>query len=550
MTVIKEKYKEIANKKRLERDSKWNLDWLIPESNLPSREIKDVLNFIDSHSFLTPLEIEITNSSAIEIVTNIQKQKWKSLQVTLAFCHRASISHQLCNNLSEIFFDKAIETAKELDDYQLKNNGKTIGPLHGLPVSLKDNFNVKGQATTLGMVNFCFNPEKFEEDSVLVSMLRNLGAILYVKTNVPVAMMLPETKNHIWGVTLNPMNRLLSAGGSSGGEASLIKLKGSPLGIGSDIGGSIRIPSSFQNLYSLKPSFGRFPTFGTRSGLPGLESVNSVNGPIGNNLQDLKFFCESIINSEPWNYDPKIVELPWRNIKLPEKLNLAVLIDDGIIQPTPPIRRGMELVINKLKTAGHDIIEWEPINHYRLSTLITEFFTSDGGKHVLNETLEVNEPLFPYMSNYGNSKDLPVSKLWKLQNERTILIKQVLDNWIQTSKKTKNGKPIDAIIMPVTPFAGNPIDKFYNYVGYTSPFNLCDFSTGTFPVSRVDSNIDKKDLSRNEYYNDTDFNISQDYDPIESHGGGVSLQLICRRFQEEKVLKILEVLEKLIDYKD
>ncbi|KAI5956876.1 hypothetical protein KGF54_000494 [Candida jiufengensis] len=549
MTVIKEKYKELANKKRLERDSKWNLDWITSDEKLPAKEIKDVINYIDSNKLLNELELEITNSTAIEITQNIKNQKWTSLQVTLAFCHRASIAHQLCNNLTEIFFDEAIQTAKNLDQYQLDNNGGTIGPFHGLPISLKDNFNIKGQSTTLGMVNFCFNPPKFEQDSVLVSLLRDLGAVLYVKTNVPVAMMMPETTNHIWGTTLNPMNKLLSAGGSSGGEASLIKLKGSPLGIGSDIGGSIRIPSSFQNLYSLKPSFGRFPTFGSRSGLPGLESVNSVNGPISNNLRDLKFYCESILNSEPWNYDPKVVELPWRNVELPKKLNIAVLIDDGHIKPTPPIRRGMDIVISKLKSQGHDIIEWEPINHYRLSTLITEFFTSDGGKHVLKETLKVGEPLFPYMENYGNSKNIQVSKLWKLQDERSILVKQVLDNWLSTSTKTQNGKPIDAIIMPVTPFAGNPIDKFYNYVGYTSPFNLCDFATGTFPVTRVDSSIDLPDAPR-QYYNEIDCKISNDYNPEESHGGGVSLQLICRRFQEEKVLEILEVLKKLIDYKD
>ena len=97
-----------------------------------------------------------------------------------------------------------------------------------------------------------------------------------MKTNVPVAMMM-QTTNHVWGSTVNPMNRLLSCGGSLGGES--LELKGSPIGIGLDIGGSIRIPHlsktcMLSNLHSV--DF----TFGTRSGLPGLESVNSVNGPM------------------------------------------------------------------------------------------------------------------------------------------------------------------------------------------------------------------------------------------------------------------------------
>ena len=112
MTVIKPIYKDIALKKRSARDAKFNPDWLIPESELPSSDVKDILSWISKGNFLTPHELEITESNAIEIVTNIKQQKWSSLQVTKAFCHRASIAHQLTNCLTEIFFDEAIETAK------------------------------------------------------------------------------------------------------------------------------------------------------------------------------------------------------------------------------------------------------------------------------------------------------------------------------------------------------------------------------------------------------------------------------------------------------
>jgi amidase len=79
-------------------------------------------------------------------------------------------------------------------------------------------------------------------------------------------------------IQINPYNRLLSPGGSSGGEAALLALRGSFIGVGTDIGGSVRIPGTFTNLYSLRPTFGRFPTFGSKSALAGQESVNSVNG--------------------------------------------------------------------------------------------------------------------------------------------------------------------------------------------------------------------------------------------------------------------------------
>ena len=158
--------------------------------------------------------------------------------------------------------------------------------LHGLPVSIKDLFNVKGHDSTLGFVKWANSPHT--KESELVTILRGLGAVLYCKTNVPTAMMMAETFNNLWRRTVlffsnsansdNPYNRLLSPGGSSGGESALLALNGSFIGIGTDIGGSIHIPGAFTNLYSLRPTFGRFPTYGTTTALAGQEAINSVNG--------------------------------------------------------------------------------------------------------------------------------------------------------------------------------------------------------------------------------------------------------------------------------
>ena len=112
---------------------------MIPQHELPDDEVTDVLNWIKKTNHLTPEEISITESKAVDIVNNIKSQTWTSLEVTLAFCHRASIAHQLTNCLTEIFFDEAIKRAKELDHYQLVSpgGGKLAGPFHGLPISLK-----------------------------------------------------------------------------------------------------------------------------------------------------------------------------------------------------------------------------------------------------------------------------------------------------------------------------------------------------------------------------------------------------------------------------
>lgn len=123
--------------------------------------------------------------------------------------------------------------AKARDEHFAKT-GKPIGPLHGLPVSLKDNFNLKGLDATLGFASHV--GDAAQDDSALAKLIEDAGAVFYVKTNVPTAMMIAETINNVFGRTLNPLNRKLTPGGSSGGESALIVFKGSPLGVGSDIG--------------------------------------------------------------------------------------------------------------------------------------------------------------------------------------------------------------------------------------------------------------------------------------------------------------------------
>lgn len=141
------------------------------------------------------------------------------------------------NCLTEIFFDQALERAAYLDQY-LQETGKTLGPLHGLPIALKDSINVAGLDSTIGMAAFAFRPVK--ENSIIVDMLLALGAVMYVKTNVPQSMMTPDTENFVFGSTRNARSKVLTAAGSSGGLGALLGMRGCLLGIGTDVGGSVR----------------------------------------------------------------------------------------------------------------------------------------------------------------------------------------------------------------------------------------------------------------------------------------------------------------------
>lgn len=119
------------------------------------------------------------------------------------------------------------------------------------------------------------------QDSILASLLRKAGAVFYVKTSVPQTLMTGETVNNIIGRTVNPRNKNWSCGGSSGGEGAVISMRGSVIGLGTDIGGSIRIPAAFNFLYGIRPSHGRVPYGGMANSMAGQETVHSVVGPLG-----------------------------------------------------------------------------------------------------------------------------------------------------------------------------------------------------------------------------------------------------------------------------
>lgn len=231
---------------------------LLPEELAAKAEKHELLPSDDSvlkSGILSPVDIEITEiDDAAVLLQHIRSKKYSAVQVTDAFCKRASIAQQTTNCLTEIFYDRALKRAAELDEY-LTKEGKLIGPLHGLPVSLKDCYDVADLPTTSGLVSWI--PNVASKNSAVAKALLDAGAVLYVKTNVSQALLMVESINNVFGTTRNPFNLSLSAGGSSGGESALVAAKGAILGTGTDGGGSIRLPSSFCGLckHNLPTSF-------------------------------------------------------------------------------------------------------------------------------------------------------------------------------------------------------------------------------------------------------------------------------------------------------
>ncbi|PVF94556.1 amidase [Serendipita vermifera] len=522
-----------------------------------------------SCSILDSSEIGITEEQDVRVILEkLHSGNWTALQVTTAYLKRAVIAHQLTNCLTEIFIERALKRARTLDEY-LQRTGKPIGPLHGLPISLKDQFCIAGYETIMGYVSWVGRTA--DKNSVIVDLLEEAGAIPIARTNVPQTLMWGETYNHVFGRTTNPYNISLTCGGSSGGEGALISLKGSPLGVGTDIGGSVRIPSDFCGIYGLRPSYNRFPYQGAVNSMAGQESVTSVLGPMSGSLSGLVIFTKTVLDAQPWNYDPVVPRLPWNQdaYELVDHgrgsgLCFGILMHDEHTLPHPPIHRALNMVKEALERAGHRVIQWQPYKHVELYEAQWTIETADLAEDILTECRATGEPYItsldpvnvdaelnapvgcdpPQKPSPFHTEHLSAYQLWKTHERKRQLRKDYLDYWMRSALDTGTGRPIDALISPVAPFAAPPHGK-NNHCNYTMLFNALDYPAIAFPVTTVDQ---EKDIivERTSFYSDADKANHEMYDPQVFRDAPVGLQLVARTQEEEALLGMMEIVDEAL----
>ncbi|RAL15913.1 putative general amidase GmdA [Aspergillus homomorphus CBS 101889] len=526
--------------------------WRIQE-RLPSDDEQPDVTGKYIQQYLTDREIEITECDALSITERTTTGAWTALEVTEAFCHRAAIAHQLVNCLLEIFFDQAITSAKALDAYFAEHK-KPLGPLHGLPVSLKDQFHIKGVETTIGYVGWIGTFEgqrKLEtsartHESELVRELRNLGAVLFCKTSVPTTLMAAETANNIVGYTWNPTNRHLSAGGSSGGEGALIALRGSPAGFGTDIGGSIRLPATFNGIFGLRPSAGRMPYEGAANTMDGQNCMLSVVGPMATTARSLKLLFKAVLLQEPWYHDPLALQLPWREAveqqAARDRLCFGIMYDDGKVQPHPPVKRALALVRRLLEAQGHRVIEWNPPSHQTAFDIAMQIFHLDGRAdiqaHLALSGEEQRAECFLQPSEPQNAMQIAALNIQKRQYQKEYLV-----YWNSTAALTGTGRPVDALICSTCPYAAFLPGQYKH--GDTPFVNVLDYPAVVFPVTYADRVVDKAERP-DVFLSEMDEVIQSQYDCDVAHGAPVGLQLVGRRLEDEKVLALVEYVGRLL----
>jgi amidase len=310
-------------------------------------------------------------------------------------------------------YDAAIERAKYLDSLP-----ESMGPLHGLPVSVKEHMHIKGLPCNAGFAAW-IPRDAPTENNATVDILLSLGAIPFCRTTEPQALMHLSSNNNITGKTYNPYNRTLTSGGSSGGEGALIAMKGSVVGLGTDIGGSVRSPAANCGIYSLRVSTCRVPMKGMSYAMEGAESILGILGPMCASQRDIQMFMENVLGTQPWKKDPFLVPIPWRKPTLPNKIKVAIMWDDGVVVPHPPITRGLKEVKMAMEKFPDlfEVSDWKPLEHKKGWDIISELYFMDGGaqdKKAMEESGEPMDPLTEFILQQKTVKDHTISEAWEV----------------------------------------------------------------------------------------------------------------------------------------
>ncbi|KAJ5977145.1 hypothetical protein N7501_000487 [Penicillium viridicatum] len=540
-------WQDLVATKRHECEQKIPRDWLLSADQLAlAKETPRVLDIdLPRHSgLLSEVELDLTeNYTASQLLVKLASGQVSSSAVTTAFCKRAAIAQQVISCLTETFFPQALERAKYLDEY-LQREGKPVGPLHGLPISIKDSFCVEGVQTTIGYVAF-LEDEPAKTNSALVKMLLELGAVLYVKTNIPQTMMTADSENNVFGRTLNPRNTTLTAGGSSGGEGALVAFRGSILGVGTDIAGSIRIPALCCGVYGFKPTIDRIPFGGQVSGaVKGIPGLVPAAGPLAHSIADLKLLMSSVVaDGQAWKYDSAAVGVPWRtippSIKANESLTIGVLAEDEHFPLHPPVKRTIDRAVEALTRAGHRIVRLSADDEAHslayASRIAFQYFTygphkdiiAASGEPPVTSVAKAASPMSsgPFPAQQGQG---PFETILALHAAR----ERVHEAWRQTWVDKK----LDVILAPGAQSTAVGHDT-YGWPPYTVMWNVLDYPACIIPFGKASKELDPEPMT-------TSDDQQPDYLPDEVDGAPCAIQVITPRFQDEKCIWAADIIDQ------
>ena len=331
-------------------------------------------------------DASITSLSATEIAALVQSRKLSPVEVVTAHLQRIEELNPSVNAFVSVDADRALAEGRRLE--ALAARQQVPAPLLGVPLTIKSSIDVQGLPCETG--SRLRQGHVPVADATLVKRLRNAGAIVIGNTNVPEMLVAYHTENELHGRTNNPWDLSRTPGGSSGGEAAAIAACMSAGGIGSDGGGSIRVPAHFSGICGLKPTPGRIPATGHYPPCGGPFALIGVVGPMARTVKDLQALFAATAGYDPG--DPVSAPVPLRDINKVEakKLRVGFYEDDGHSPATEEIRAAVRAAANALRTAGFEVEPFRPEGLERARELWSDLFVDAIGM-VLEPMVEGRE---------------------------------------------------------------------------------------------------------------------------------------------------------------
>jgi fatty acid amide hydrolase len=492
----------------------------------------------------------ITDLSATELVRAIAAGVLSARDAVAAHIDRIQAINPRLNALVTPRFEQALEEAHQADQRQAR--GEPLPPLHGLPITIKDFFDLAGLPTTAGLTaraQHCAT-----SDAHVVARLRQAGAIVLGKTNVAQLGMMMECDNPLFGRTNNPWDLARSPGGSTGGEAALIAAHGSPLGLGSDGGGSIRQPCHCTGIAGLKPTSNRLSLAGHWHS-PSFPDDWVQPGPMARGVEDLQLAWRVLSGEQtsPSEATGSIAEVR----------RVGIYVDDGLFRPSPAVRRAVGEAAAALARGGVEVVEVRPPLPRQAWQIYMSQLYADGCDALrLQLTASPSDWRIRQIVQFGRAPSSlrrlaalalrctgqrHLARLFqgaprrRLNRAALAAIDKQRRQYQIEFMATLDAQQIDAIVCPpsalVAPRHGNVYVNLASL--YTALFNLLGWPAGVVPVTRVGQE------------EESDRQISRDVaeraarrTERDSAGLPVGVQVAARPGREDLVLSVLRLIEQ------
>lgn len=494
--------------------------------------------------------------SAINLLQLIENKQVSSREVTQHFINRIEEVNPNLNAVVIKLYDEALKKADFADENLSKN--KKLGKVHGLPFTIKECLDYLDTPSTLGVLSR--KNDRPKTNDLYVEALQNQGGIVLGKTNVPQLMVFIECTNRVYGTTNNPHNHKFAPGGSSGGEGAIVGAKASPFGIGTDIGGSVRFPAAFCGACSIKPTMWR--TFDqTRFGEKTLEGpIMPVTGVIANHAEDLGLVLEIMNDAAATRW--KVESLKDHKKIDVSKLKIGYFLSDGFFEPMTAVKRGVLESIEKLKSPGAEIIEFNPPRFEFCEEIFYRILTVDGVSNFY-KLLDGEKPVkqlkdMMMMASASNWKRNAVKSLANLFGQKNLprllsyfggrgeeFLKtwgKERENYQRELESAMDKTKIDAILSPMAAlpaFLQNTVDKIGLGGNYSLLHNVSGFPAGVARVGEVKEN---EAVARKTSLDLIERTAAKT--EILTAGLPLSIQIAAKPWREDIVIALIEILHQ------